>query len=131
MRASFLILAVAFALQGCTALGAGFAADLNRQRRADARVDLAADSLLSPGDPLVLYVADGREIREAFVSVQSDSVHLDACTVALADVERAERPWRRTSVSQGAVIGAGLDAVLFGLFFYSLSNLSIPLDITL
>ena len=122
MRVAFLLVA-AFALHGCTALGAGFAAELNRQHRADAQVSLA-DITLAPGDSLVLSFADGSTLRSAFASLQTDSVRLRAGAFALADIDRVERPWRRSSVGRAAAIGAGLDAVALAFLWYAFSNLT-------
>lgn len=129
MRASFLILLVCV-LQGCTALGAGFAADLNRQRRANARVDVT-NGALAPGDSLVLHLASGSTRRGALVALHPDSVRLDAGTFALANIDRVERPWQHSNVWRAAAIGAGLDLAAFAYLWYGLSNLSIPLDINL
>lgn len=119
MRTSFLVV-VLCALQGCTALSAGLAADLNRQRRADARVDVAADTTLGPGDVLTVRLRSGRTLFGTVVAADADTLRLDAGAVAVREVAHAERPWRRQSVGRAAAVGVAADAAAAWLFIRSL-----------
>ena len=125
MRALLLLALVSGAsvLQGCTALGAGVALELNRQHRADATTTGPDTATVSPvpGDTLTLRLADGRGVRGAFVSLSDDSLALDTGTFALADVERVVRPWRRGKVGVGVALGALADVAFFWYIFHGLT----------
>lgn len=117
MRSLSLLVFTACALQGCTALGAGVAADLNRQRRVRATTTGAslAERPPVPGDRLTLHMVSGDSIGGAFVSLSPDSLTLaDAGTFALRDVDGVERTWERADALP-LVIGALADFVVLGL----------------
>ncbi|HEX9950986.1 MAG TPA: hypothetical protein VGB53_04400 [Rubricoccaceae bacterium] len=131
MRLTFL--ATALLLHGCTALGAGLAADMNRERRADAtttRADFATRPPV-PGDTLMVRLHSGDALVGALVAFTADTLRLDAGTVAFADVDRVERPWKRTNVGRIATVGAVLDVAWVAFLVYAYSNLSIPISIEL
>ncbi|HEX8297788.1 MAG TPA: hypothetical protein VF594_01395 [Rubricoccaceae bacterium] len=130
MRLALVLLLAACTLPGCTLLGAGFAAEFNRQNRSDAQVDFDGRPP-APGDTLVLHLAEGRTARGAFVSASPDSVRLSSTALARADIRRAERPWRRHNVGRAALVGAGADLAFFGWLIYAFQDFSVPLDLNL
>ena len=122
------LLAGALALQGCTALAAGTAADLNRQRRvaATVRPEALSDSSFAPGDTLRVRLASGDEIRGAFVALSQDSLALEERAFARADLDRVERPWVRADLGGNLLIGFLADAAvlyfIMSSFTLNLSN---------
>ena len=111
MRAALVLLIVAGLLQGCTALSAGVAADLDRQHRAEARVDVATQPP-TRGDTLTVYTHSGETLTGAVVALDADTLRLDAGAVAVGDIARAERPWQRQNAGRATGRGFAIDVVL-------------------
>ncbi len=110
MRVTFLLVAVC-ALQGCTALGAGLAADTNRERRADAttaRADIATRPPAT-GDVLTVRLNSGEARAGTVVMLTPDTLRLNTGAFALSDVDRVERPWRRAGAGLPLSVGAVID----------------------
>ncbi len=60
----------------------------------------------------MLILVRGDTLQGTVASVSPDSLRLDAGTVALADVARAERPWRHPSFERGLGVGVLVDVAL-------------------
>ena len=113
---AFAVLAAVTLLQGCGALAAGYAADVNRERRARATVSLA-DSPPALGDTLVVLLTDTTEVRGALTRLTADSLVIGDSAIARSAVRRVERPWVRKSVGTAALVGLLVTVAAFLVWF--------------
>ena len=114
-----LLLVIVLLGNGCTLLAAGVAADLNRQRRAEAV--FPGDSLVvqpfTLGERLGLRLEDGTLHSGTLAALATDSLPLRTAAgeerFAIGDIQRVRRPWSRASIPGYAVAGVLLDAVIW------------------